>query len=309
MKAQFSADEIGGFLQKIDADLATEGYTIPQRPMNAVVRIGQLLKLSMPFTDPRGFQHESSENWYITQCIHKWYENRYENRVKQDFSPGLVAIDIRNDVYIVSLPLIFGSVHFYSSAETVNNAKRQFSHGPIAYNVLDAIPDLTPSLRAELTREELHYIHSLFELGIELAQLFRFISPKEDIASIARSDIDTAVNHLSDLRREYALSKWSSLQATEKVLKYVISKQGGSFKQTHDLSALLSTVRSLGVHVDIDDAIKVIQCSAGIRYGQEKIDERAALDAHHGCLFACRELLHLLSETKKNDASQARGVN
>lgn len=284
-------EELASHLQSIDAQLAKEGYTIPQRPMNAIMRLGMALKLSLPISDPKGFQHESSANWYVTEFINRWYETRYGERVNLDFSPGLIAVDIRGDIYVVRMPLVFGGARFYAHGDPNPKPTGKFSREPPLYNVLDAITDLTPAIRRELTPDELNYILQLFFLGVEVSHLFKGLGPKAELARLARADIDAAVTHLSDLRREYALSKWASLQAAEKVFKHVLTTAGQAYKQTHDLATLLSATVALGFGANVAEAIAVIQCSAGVRYGEVAVNEGEALDAHHASLLVCRELL------------------
>lgn len=284
-------EELASHLQRIDAQLASEGFTIPQRPMNAIVRLGTALKLSLPFSDPKGFQHESSVNWYVTEFIHQWYDTRYGERIKLDFSPGLIAIDIRGDIYVVRMPLVYGAARFYAHGEPNPKPTGHFSREPPRFNALDAIPDLTTTIRRELTEAELDYILQLFVLGVEVSHHFKGLGPKAELARLARADIDAAVTHLSDLRREYGLSKWSSLQATEKVFKHVITTTGQPFKHIHDLATLLRTTTAMGFGADVREAIDVIQCSPGVRYGEPTVSEIEALDAHHASLVVCRELL------------------
>lgn len=276
--------QISELLVGIDAELAGNGYTIPQRPIHAVMKVGQTLGLSLPITKPQQTdQNPSAANWPIVESIYQWYEHRYGDRIKQDFSQGTIAVPIRDDVYTVELPLVYGTVSFYAERERQPRSSN-ISQGPLKFNVLDAFKDLADGLRQALTDEELRHIHSLFVFALSTMIRARSLAKDEQLMSLALTDISTAANHLSDTQREYGLSKWASLQAAEKSLKYAIQSQAGSHPHGHYLQKLYEDARNHGLSHDLQDAVTHIQCSAGVRYGEESVPRGDALDAHHASI-------------------------
>ncbi|WP_081616965.1 HEPN domain-containing protein [Thioalkalivibrio sp. ALJ2] len=290
--------EISDLLVHIDAELARHGYTIPQRPIHAVMKVGHSLGLPLPMTKPKqDNQNPSAVNWPIVESIYQWYENRYGDRIKKDFSPGTIAVPIRDDVYIVKLPAVYGTVSFYAKRER-NPKPQTFSQERIAFNVLDAFKDLADGLREALTDEELQHIQSLFVFTLSTITKARSLAKNEQLMSLALADINTSANHLNDNQREYGLSKWASLQAAEKSLKHVILSQTGSHPHGHNLKELYKDARSHGLSDNLQDAITYIQCSAGVRYGEESVPRGDALDAHHASIVILNGVTELIERNK-----------
>ena len=114
---------------------------------------------------------------------------------------------------------------------------------------------------------------------------------EQELIRIARGDVATAVNNLMDPGQRYGESKWASLQAAEKVIKAAITRQGGTYKFSHGLSGLTDQLAGLGIRFDAKPLTDVIQCTAGIRYGEESCTRREALTAHHASLQLVVELV------------------
>ncbi|MDG5748549.1 HEPN domain-containing protein [Qipengyuania sp. XHP0207] len=107
----------------------------------------------------------------------------------------------------------------------------------------------------------------------------------------ARGDVKVAVSNLMDRGGRYGESKWASLQAGEKVLKAAISLSGATYGHTHDLDKLCRALTDTGIQFDAARQIAAIQCTPGIRYGDEACSREEALAAHHASL----ELVNILS--------------
>ena len=119
--------------------------------------------------------------------------------------------------------------------------------------------------------------------------------------SIARGDVEAAVNCLMTRGGRYGESKWASLQVAEKVLKAAIELAGTKFKFTHGLSELCHTLSDTGLVFDARLQVSAIQCKPGIRYGEEPCSRDEALLAHH----AAMELINILCEA---GAKFSRGI-
>jgi hypothetical protein len=215
----------------------------------------------------------------ITQRIYKWYELRYGDRLKVNPSPGRMAFLIDNDVWVFKFPRIFGGVHFIAS-HTIKSNKMGIKGNPLIHNILDSIVGLPDGLRLSLTENQLYSFLKYFVLGYDvLSGLESFY--KDSLISSAMADIEASVDHMISRDPEYGLSKWSSLQATEKVIKYAIKKVQGKFSKTHNLMHLEEEAKKCGIQINISEMIKKIQCIPGIRYGQETCTLIQAIDAHH----------------------------
>lgn len=278
-----SEHKLQSLVQEIDEKLSRKGVTIPQRPIHAVLEVGRALKLSLPLVEPpQGFHHESVGNWYASKFVYDWYENRYEDKLKMEFSLGLMAVSIRHDIYLVSFPVFYGSITLFASKTKSPERKGTFSTaGPAEFNIVDSIKDLPKVVRNELTNVELRRLFDLFVLGLKVQNEYTAESRTNELVSLAIADSKTAATMLTDDSRQYGLSKWASLQASEKLLKAAIQKSGGSFQNTHNLNALIKQAKGCGLNIDVVTEAQDIQCSASVRYGEEDVSEAQALKAHH----------------------------
>lgn len=105
--------------------------------------------------------------------------------------------------------------------------------------------------------------------------------------SEAIGDLQASVTLLVSKPPQYGLSKWEALQATEKFLKALITKKGGTYKFVHDLNGLASNAESLGHPAIPRSGLAKIQCPAGVRYGTPTVTMKEAVEAHQAALEVC----------------------
>ena len=240
-------DNFERVLEETDAQLKADSVLIPGRS------IAGLSEISKRFTVSLSWDGKEARK------INQWFNNRYGERMKMDFSPGSTAVQIQGDIYEVKLPLIFGSMKI---------------------NVLEWILKVTPKTLHSLKPQELDALGGLIQKTYESFQYIKFL-PQE-----ATVDLETAVDHLVKEKPQNGLSQWASLQATEKTLKAYIKKHGGSSPPIHDLSKLAAIAEKLG-HPQIDPALlKAVQCSPGVRYDIPVTPENA-LTALHSSIKIC----------------------
>lgn len=291
--------ELQNLLLEVDEKLSQKGVTIPQRPIHAVMEVGKALKLSLPLVEPpQGFHHESVENWYVSKFINDWYEHRYEDKLKMEFSLGLMAVSIRNDIYLIDFPVFYGSITLFASQAKSPEQEGAFStKGPAAFNIIDSIKDLPKVVRNELTHAEVRELFELFVLGLEVQNEFTAEARTIELVSLAIADSKTAATLLTDNSRQYGLSKWASLQASEKLLKAAIQKSGGTFKNTHNLNTLIEQAKGCGLNLNLEVEAQEIQCSASVRYGEEDVTEGQALKAHHAYFSLAKKIANSIKSS------------
>ncbi|MBW1716483.1 MAG: hypothetical protein JRJ77_11790 [Deltaproteobacteria bacterium] len=276
-------EEFNKVMMEVDRQLATSRISIPHRPIKALGEISQRFSIPLPISKPpKGFQHESAEFWPVSERIYKWYERSYGDRVKMDFALGRMAILIEGDVWTLRFPRIFGSVKFIVSQSGVSDSLR-FNGKPAVYNVLDAVENLPRTRIPRLPDNELEHIYQKFQFGFRAFGILDG-SAKYPLIRFALADIATSVEHFFGSKESFGLSKWSSLQAAEKLFKAAIELAGGRYSNTHKLDRLSRESEAVGLTGDWGALIPHIQCSPGIRYGEEPCDRDAAIVAHHAVL-------------------------
>lgn len=264
---------------EVDAGLQEQGVDIPARPIQALREIGLRLTIALPIAGSQNIPGPATENWGITDRVYRWYEQVYGDALKVDPCIGRFLTSLSGDLWIVRIPLVFGRMTFYTSATLPSD--RQGGR----CNIADLIVGFTPALRLALTSEQEAELTTQFVVALEGVQWLTQTRP-DSLFRLALGNIEASVESATRRRHDYGLSKWESLQATEKVIKAAIRSVGGQASTTHKLTNLLREAASLGMLFDIDKQVAAIQCSAGIRYGDEPCDKIQALRAHQAMLQA-----------------------
>jgi hypothetical protein len=275
--------EFADLMESLDRRLVAEGIAIPGRPLKAICEIGKEHGVPLPITSPiPGTAHESYQYWPFTQRVYTWYDQRYGNRLKLDMGPGRMAFLLRGDPWIFRFPLFYGEWVFFAIRKQTCLPDVQ-PGGPGGYNVLDSIVDFPDGLRASLTEVELSVIQTLFISGYTALSLLDGHSHIELIRS-ARSDAATTVDHCMRGKADYSLSKWSSLQMAEKILKAALASSGNTYPPTHDLDKLSALCTRAQLAFNVEHLVDNIRCKPGIRYQEEMTDLEGAILAHHAAL-------------------------
>jgi len=277
------AQKFDELMVEIDRELANQKVAITNRPLTALREVSIRFGIPLPIGRPiPGANPELSKYWPISERVKKWYEQRYGDRLKVDFSPGRMAFMIDEDVWVFRFPRLYGSGRFVSS-RTVKSERMRTDGKPVTYNILDCVESLPDGLRLSLSDSQLVTLGEYFRLGFEAFSSLEIPSGNDLIMS-ARADISTSIDHLFLRHPQYGLSKWSSLQAAEKLLKTTIEMRGGNYSKTHVLRKLVGEVKKSGLSLDVSMIIAEIQCSPAIRYGQEPSSKTDAIQAHHSVL-------------------------
>lgn len=291
MKQNFPTDDqqYEMLMLEIDLKLAKKGFSIPQRPIHAIGEVADCFSLPLPISDPLpNTYHESYQFWPISSKIYDWYKSKYGDRLKMDLSIGRMAFLIDRDIWVFRLPLIYGRARFisYKTAKPENFVT---GNKPLYVNIIDCILDLPDGIRMSFTQTQLREMLILFDLGYKAFNGLDSFRKNELIMS-GLSDLDISVSKLYDKNPNYGLSKWSSLQASEKFIKAAITIANGEFSKTHNLKKLQKELDLTQLDISIRKYINSLECSPGIRYGDELCSLDEALLAHHCALKVANEI-------------------
>ena len=284
-------------MSSIDRRLGGEGVSIFRRPIHASSIISKEFGIPLLMAPPRpGVPRELAKYWPIAQRIRQWYEHQYGDRLKVHPGPGRMAFLINNDIWVFRFPRLFGSAHLVAS-HTIKSNRIGIKGKPLIHNILDSIDRLPEGLRLSLTDTQLNRILRYFVLGFNaLCGLEVFHEDK--LISSALADIDVSIDHMVTRNPEYGLSKWSSLQATEKMLKATMERARVKYPKTHDLTRLMKEAQRSGITLNIGKLIGGIQCNPGIRYGQKSCTLLDAVNAHHAVFKVSTQVVKELQRFK-----------
>jgi len=266
-------------IEEINASLIRDNVSIPLRPMSAISKFYVNHKIYAPVVPdgppiPGDYNGDS-----LSAHINEWYQKKYGDRLKINFSPGSAALLIRGDAWRIDFPLLYGKFRMAFDRDLQKPG-----------NALRLIKGLTPEYAKSLSPNDLQEIARFFCLAFDAIQRLCEIA-RDPLIETARSDLISAVNNIFIQHPNYGQSKWASLQFSEKLLKCFIKKSGGNYpKRGHNLKLLAKLAVDKGLQILPTSIINKIQCSARVRYGEEEVSLNDAIEAHHASLVICSVL-------------------
>ncbi|WP_230469837.1 HEPN domain-containing protein [Lujinxingia vulgaris] len=271
-------NDFHALMLEVDREIANEGYSISRRPLIALSKIAKRFQIPLEITPKKSPQQNPS----ISDKVLTWYDTQFGNRLKMNMSIGRMVFSIQNDLWIARFPTIFGS------ADILNEEFMRKS-----------FKDLSAERWKTFTKNDVHTIRQLYSLGYSTFSLLTQHINQPLIKS-ALVDSEAAVEQLASDRYDYGLSKWSSLQFSEKIMKASILHNGGKIRRSHDLSKLAKDANNVGLQGSWDGIIHHIQCSPGIRYNDETCTKEEALIAHHNSIHLVAQLHQSGAKFKPN---------
>lgn len=240
--------EFEKLMTTIDSDLKKKNVPIPNRVFGVIDYICKNFHLDILFTDT------------VAQKITIWFKQMYGERLKMDVSLGISLVDIRGDLYQVNFPLIYGACKI---------------------NPLNLIQDCTLKLLHSLNQEErtdiVKHIMKHYEIYTTLGIL----------RNVCISELKTAIDKILDRNPEYGLSRWASLQASEKAIKKFIRSKGIEPDKTHNINELSLKAYSMGLpHIE-ETVVNQVQCDAAVRYNEELSTKEQAYQSYCAALNIC----------------------
>ncbi len=301
---EYSVETEADFLslmETVDDDLKGKGFQIFQRPFNAWFEISSKFGLNLRFPP---FKDVASQNSFrgddLTIKIFQWYNDKYGDKLKFD-PTWKTAILIRGDAYRLQIPLAFGAFVGVCSKESFGKEPppiKSSSELP-QMNILNLVDGLTEGYVKTLKSEELKNIFDNFMLGNYTRYEMETLLDKP-LVEQAKGDIDAAVSHIFSNPPQYGLSKWASLQATEKIIKAFIEEKNNNFPFSHDLKKLAKQAKDAGLREIPDALLDLIQCSAGVRYGDPVVSLIESVQAHQACLEICLGVAKQIFVTRRS---------
>lgn len=294
-------EEFATMMEVVDSYLRSEGIPVHARPIRGWFEICKTLNLVLSMF-PRD-KTIAADGVYtgddLTIRIFSWFDDRYGNKLAIQMGLGRAVILVRGDPWEIQLPRIDGTVEFFISPyEKSSNQEDDLRLRRVPQcNILDEIIDFPIGLAKSLNSNELRAIAESFIAAYEAMESISKIEKMPMVREIL-CDIDSTVNHLLSHPPHYGLSKWSSLQATEKCFKTYLACKGIGFPMHHKLNELSLLAEKNGLFPVERSLIDKIQCGAGVRYGDENVGKEEALNAHMLSIILCGSIADRVSSFK-----------
>lgn len=242
--------ELDSRLGTIDDELTRKHVPIPARALATTLTYQKALGITFVFPS------ETSD------YINEWYASKYGS-IKNSPPIGLSIVCVAGHVFAVELPIIFG----------------QCSIQPLKH-----IKGLTKEIWQSQNEENQRRIE---ETVIQIIRRFQAVA---NYLEVIGGDLIASATHLLGPSGDYGLSKWSSFQAVEKIIKASLQAKKIKYKFNHNLKDLLLLASENGLPLIPEALAAKIKTTAGVRYGEKKVELKDAVNAHYASIMICAML-------------------
>jgi len=287
-------------MEKIDTQLREANVQIHARALHAAGEYSKLFQLEIPmFPCPETGAPSVYSGADAAAHIRKWFDDRYGDRQKIFMGPGSAVILLRGDPWEIRLPRIYGTIQCVVERDLsryANEPNLRTDGQPPITNLLTLINDFPPGLAVQLSDEECCNILELFKQALDCMHAIEYIAANPYVPE-ALSDIHASVRHIFSIPPHYGQSKWSSAQASEKLLKSFLKVKGIPFPLNHDIRGLANLSSTEGMKPFEDGIIDKLQTRAAVRYGDEAVTLTEAVAAHHASMLVGKYVSETLIPT------------
>ena len=292
-----SEKQFSFLMEEIDREFKNLNVPIPARPISAIREVAKRYKTSLQIAGAGEPITGVYEGKSLTAHIFKWFNDRYGDRLKIDFSLGYVVVLINEDPYKMKIPLLYGKGRFILDKTlkeypgmVIQRDKEKIER--VIVNVYRLIKGVTPKSIGMLNHEDEIKIMEFFVncfTAISRLHAYKDLPYQKE----ARLDLANAVDIIMNDYTTYGQSKWATLQLVEKIMKGLLLINGINFKKVHDLDYLSKQIDENKICSVSSEFVDCIKCDASTRYGETIVTRDEAIRAHHSSIFLLNELLHM----------------
>jgi HEPN domain-containing protein len=231
--------------------------------------------------------------------IKKWCDDQYGENQKVSADIGSVIFKIHDQKWQLRVILIlvmrkpFRLV--YKDIDATDWSEDDIS----ILNMRRMFINLPPGLAKKIKDEDLENEKKILSMAICAINFFKKIENFKFVKE-ALVDFMAVRSELIKNNGSFGQSRWSTLQFIEKLIKAYLSFKKAKVKQTHNLTSLADDARDNDMRLLNSDDIKLVNCNAGVRYGEIPCTEQEALESHHASIRIAYEIsLSFISEINK----------
>ena len=291
--------EFNVMMEEIDEVLRSKGVLIPHRPLWAVMEVSKRLNIKILAFSPGT---KAIEGQYDTitlgEHINDWYILRYGNRLKFHLGPGSIAIVIRGEPCRLFIPRMYGTIDIYCDPDM---KKQQYilniavGKKPVICNVLNCIENFPEGMASILTLDERKQIIIFFIKSMNCLEGLEKIIDRPYVKE-SKVDLESSVGYIFANPPQHGLSKWSSLQFIEKLIKSYLTINNKPVPRHHNLADIARRANDVGLQSMDSSLLERVQCSAGVRYGEIAVTLKEAISSHYAALTLSIKLVEDISK-------------
>jgi hypothetical protein len=288
--------DFNNLMEDINKNFQDKNIPIPSRELLAMLEVAKRFKIEIYMGDK------------TDQRINQWFKSRFNDKLNIPFI-GQSIVLIKGDPYKLNIPLIYGG----NGAQLICSGDQNLKIGqnliinPTSINVLNFIEGMTFILSTQLNSEDKKEIienfqksHYMFKMidDLKMKKKKNILQPNEILCYLdeAIGDIRESSNHILQSNNNFGLSKWSSMQFVEKIMKSYIATyinlelpSNRTIKHTHDLTSLNNILKNYGINDILQNSLDKIQGNTNgkpdLRYNKNKlVNLNEAADAHQNSI-------------------------
>ena len=289
-KFSFSNEEFCTALEDIDKELQMEDVVPRMRSFLAFHkledRFPEIKHAEIVFGRSVKTNYDGYTSYNLIEKISEWFNSKYEKHMQIGDSAicGRLILLVENEPYEIDIPVVLGTVNIIWDIDYTQNLNNAINL-PQKMNL--------PSLIAKrVSQDDVTQLRSIYKRTCEAFCQYDNSGMKyvQEALEDERNAIDGIIK--SEM---YGQSKWASLQFTEKLIKGIYcQKSGDEAPRTHKLLDLRKKISPYNLLID-EDTLRKIDCTPGIRYGDDgAISRYEAIGAHIASMQVFRRLMSQL---------------
>ncbi len=295
--------EFGAAMAEITKEICGESDRIPGNEFWAIASFAKKYKVRLGIGSP-----EVNES--TTRRIADWFTSFYGERLTLDWDFGRTVVLLRDEIWKIRGLRFYGILPLICSPIRINIQNAIGNDGIQIRNVLehDHVVGLAPDLAASLSVEECNGVLEAYgQMFLTFSRLdgaldSRCQNTESALIREAIHDLILSVENLLTATPSYGRSKWSSLKATEKVVRSCIREMGHTVSHGHGLQDLCEVAERAGSPAIDRTLVAAVECSPSIRYDSTEISKEEALAAHYAALKICGNLALILQRRTTRSA-------
>jgi len=298
---EYTPTELNRILEENDRELIDRDVATHARHIQALISFSSKENISLPISrTPRGVKnpHVTKAAERIAQFIGDWYEEKYGDLLHYDFVLGELLAKIAGTYVVVRVPTVWGPDP-KPTWDPDDTSKIERTTRKKEINIVSLINGITPKLARSATTEDIDEIYSTFSAGLEVLRYLDTNKRSDPLLNEVLNDFKASAVYFQNQNNGFGQSRWSSLQAVEKMLKFVLTVRDIKYERGHKL-------RNLADAIDRDswlpaEKISIIQVPASIRYGEGGSTRAEAFNAHVAALDILLHISRKMDTTRNYD--------
>lgn len=298
---KYSKQALEDIFEQIDKLLVSRAVPIHARHIQAIIEFGKRENISLPITQtPLGVSNPNitNEAEWIAREMEQWFTATYANLQHYDFILGEVLIAVAGNIFAMKIPTVYGPLRPPTwRADDLDLPDRMRSTVPL--NIAGLVNNMTSKLAMKISEDELKLASDRFLDGLEIYSYLDINKRNAPLLNEALNDIKASATYFNNQNNALGPSRWSSLQAVEKLFKYALLRDGVKFKKNHDLKQLAEKLD--GFDCDLFSLLNEVQVGAGVRYGEQSTSSEEAFEAHTAALKIMVKIVRKIDYTASYD--------